>query len=587
MGWSFTIFNLLAVLTAVLAWGAGTVQAGTLSITAFTSTAWVYQNTPNLTQYRHWRPLTVNVTSNTYGNTSYTLTLSQSGPGAVTVMTTPKYGFTGPTMVLPLVGGPRQSDFVTGTGSCTIQVTVSGNVGGQAQVSVPFAVRRLGDINADGLVTAADRDALNARLNGLPTGLADDAFDLIGEGSVTAADRVVLNKILNGLLNDQSVYAQWSNGLSPSPSYFPIGVWLQSSWNAARYKAAGFNLYIGYWGDPAASDLATLRSAGMQLICAQDAASLSLSSSYPGVIVGWLQVDEPDNAQSDGHGGYGPPILPSVIVGDYQSFRAADPTRPVFLGCGRGVANFYWVGRGTGYGPQDYPFWTTSANPVGGYYAGSDIASYDIYPFNSTDQSANSPWYVAFGVDNLVAWTNSRTQTVWNDLECTSINGSLGPTGPTPAQTRAEIWMSLIHGSHGLVLFCHQWHPFCEYELLQEPAMLAMVTASNQQIQQLAPVLNCPSVAVSLSPLSVPSGSYPVDYMVKQYAGSTWLFAVEMRNGSAAPTFTVPGLKQPATAVVLGESRSLPVTASGGVFQFQDSFGPYAVHLYQITPNSP
>jgi hypothetical protein len=37
-------------------------------------------------------------------------------------------------------------------------------------------------------------------------------------------------------------YAQWTNGPSSDPSYFPIAVWLQNPNSAERYKAAGINL---------------------------------------------------------------------------------------------------------------------------------------------------------------------------------------------------------------------------------------------------------------------------------------------------------------------------------------------------------
>jgi hypothetical protein len=48
-------------------------------------------------------------------------------------------------------------------------------------------------------------------------------------------------------------------------------------------------------------------------------------------------VDEPDNAQAEGSG-YGPCIDPSVIVAQYNTWHNADPTRPVFLSFGQGVA---------------------------------------------------------------------------------------------------------------------------------------------------------------------------------------------------------------------------------------------------------
>src|SRR5689334_2780858 len=34
------------------------------------------------------------------------------------------------------------------------------------------------------------------------------------------------------------------------PNFFPLAVWLQNPANAARYKAAGINLYVALWRGP-------------------------------------------------------------------------------------------------------------------------------------------------------------------------------------------------------------------------------------------------------------------------------------------------------------------------------------------------
>ena len=53
--------------------------------------------------------------------------------------------------------------------------------------------------------------------------------------------------------------------------------------------------------------------------------------------------------------------------------------------------------------------------------------------------------------------------------------------------------MALVHGSRGLIYFVHQFKPkFNEHALLDDPEMLAAVTAVNRQIRELAPVLNSP-----------------------------------------------------------------------------------------------
>ncbi len=34
------------------------------------------------------------------------------------------------------------------------------------------------------------------------------------------------------------------------PAIFPIAVWLQDPANAAKYKSAGINVYVGLWQGP-------------------------------------------------------------------------------------------------------------------------------------------------------------------------------------------------------------------------------------------------------------------------------------------------------------------------------------------------
>src|SRR5215204_5079983 len=63
---------------------------------------------------------------------------------------------------------------------------------------------------------------------------------------------------------------EWTHGLSQEETYFPIGVWLQNPGNAARYKAAGINLYVALYRGPTAEQLAVLEQAGMRVICSQN-----------------------------------------------------------------------------------------------------------------------------------------------------------------------------------------------------------------------------------------------------------------------------------------------------------------------------
>lgn len=181
--------------------------------------------------------------------------------------------------------------------------------------------------------------------------------------------------------------APWSHGLRSDPSYFPIGVWLQSPQNAQKYKAAGINLYIGLWQGPTEAQLAELKAAGMSVICEQNEVGLAHKADQ--TIVGWMHADEPDNAQAvkdpaTGRDSWGGPVPPASIVANYQKLREADPTRPILLNLGQGVANDEWIGRGNGALPDDYLT----------YVRGGDIISFDVYPVADFKDGENRLWYL-------------------------------------------------------------------------------------------------------------------------------------------------------------------------------------------------
>jgi len=380
---------------------------------------------------------------------------------------------------------------------------------------------------------------------------------------------VILLCVFSTVLTEKAAadqYAGWKNGPPDDPGFFPIAVWLQNPAKASRYKKAGINTYVALWRGPTEEQLAELKEAGMKVVCHQNQTGLRLADDS--TIIGWMHGDEPDNAQSRGKGkGYGPPIAPNKIVDGYNKIRQADPTRPVLLNLGQGVAWDGWPGRGVRTNhPEDYPE----------YIKGCDIASFDIYPAASgRPQVAGKLWYVAKGVERLVKWTEGK-KPVWNCIECTQINNPSRKA--RPHEVRCEVWMSIIHGSTGLIYFVHEWQPkFNESALLSDPEMLAAVTKINRQIAELAPVLNSPTIADGMK-VSSDNGEVPIASVVKRHAGSTYIFAVAMRNGKTRASFRLQGLAGRITVEVLGENRTL--TSKDGVFT--DRFGPWDVNLYRI-----
>ena len=372
-------------------------------------------------------------------------------------------------------------------------------------------------------------------------------------------------------------YANWTNGPGTSDDFFPIAVWLQSPRNAPKYRDIGINLYVGLWKGPTAGQIGELKRHGMRVVCSQN--EYALENLDEKAIVAWMHGDEPDNAQSLGSGkGYGPPIPPARIVEDYRQIRAKDPTRPVLLNLGQGAAWDGWHGRGVRTNhPEDYAE----------YFRGCDIASFDIYPaVHKKPEVAGKLWYVPRGVSRLCKWT-TESQIVWNCIECTRISNT--EVKPTPEQVKAEVWMALIHGSRGLIYFCHQFQPkFVEAGLLADSEMSEAVGQINRRIHQLAPVLDSPTlpdaVNVTADPSSVsaelrkamPAG--PIATMVKRRGSATYLFAVRMEDTPVQATFQLTDAPNATTIEVLDEKRDLKL--SNG--RFKDDFGPYQVHLYII-----
>jgi hypothetical protein len=368
----------------------------------------------------------------------------------------------------------------------------------------------------------------------------------------------------------QSTYQQWKYGPPADASYFPLAVWLQDPDYAAKYKAAGINVYVGLWRGPTEQQLSDLTKVGMPVICEQNAVGLAHKNDP--IIVGWMHGDEPDNLQEvtdrkTGKKGYGPPVPPAFVVREYQALRAADPARPVLLNLGQGVANDEWVGRGPDAKLDVYP----------DYIKGADIVSFDVYPVTNIGKpdGENYLWYVAQGVDRLVKWSRGE-QIVWNALECTHIDNPKAKV--TPAQLRAEVWMSLVHGSRGIIYFVHEFKPRSDdHALLDDPPMLAAVTRINAQIRRLAPVLNSPTVEGAVTVTSS-SEKVPIAGMVKRQGDSIYLFAVGMRNAATTGSFSLPALPPEAQVRVLDEGRTL--LAKNG--KFTDAFKAYDVHLYRI-----
>ena len=369
-------------------------------------------------------------------------------------------------------------------------------------------------------------------------------------------------------LGVSSSLAQNSVNKEDESAFFPIGVWLQNPSTAEVYKKAGINMFVGIWQGLNQENLDIFKKNGIKVICEQN--EFGLRNLNEPTIYAWMHGDEPDNAQWNSKTQkYDPCIDPTIIISDYYKFKKNDPSRPVYLNLGRGVAATNWFGRGECTGNTD--MYKISEN---GYLKGCDIASYDIYPVNSPEpEIKDSLWYVAKGVDNLLEWSN-HSKPVWCWIETSRI-GEEPDRKPTPAEVKSQVWMALIHGVSGFGYFCHSFYPsMVEGDFLRDAEMTKAITEINQQVTELAPVLNSPN-SIDFATVTVDQTSIPIHFSTKHYKGENYILAVAMRPGKTNATFKITNGK---TLEVLGEDRNIQIENG----EFSDSFSDYAVHLYKI-----
>ena len=167
-----------------------------IQVEAAISRDFTYQNAAISTADAHCVVLTLTITDDPNGNSSYDVEITP-GAGSGTLF---QVRDTANPLVKELVGSRRTNGYA-GTGPLEILVTVTGvGVGGTGYASTNITVRPLGDIDGNGFVTVDDLGKMNNHLNGVQIlGIPNYAFDINGNKFNTVDDLGLLNSILNGV----------------------------------------------------------------------------------------------------------------------------------------------------------------------------------------------------------------------------------------------------------------------------------------------------------------------------------------------------------------------------------------------------
>jgi hypothetical protein len=360
-------------------------------------------------------------------------------------------------------------------------------------------------------------------------------------------------------------YAQFTNGPSTTP--FPIGVWLACANDATATqndKNAGINVYVGLCAN--AAEFANVKNANMKVFPQTE--WLGRGVSFGAETAGWLNSDELDMIQG--------PSGCQTVQNNNRLFPADRRLR--YANFGKGVAVWQSDAQAACFlNAVDLPstdiYWFTDNNICGPSEAGNKPG---VVTANGCHVAANYGWLVS-RERNLIQPAGSKP--VWAFVELGHpFTESHWPSITAP-QVRAAVWHSLIAGARGIIYFNHSFGgPCITQNVLRSscgsyPAIRTMVTSVNAQIQSIAGALNGPKL----------TSGFSANANVK--AAAKWdgqnIYVLAGSAGSGGPFqshFSIPCVGN-ATATVLGENRTVPITAGAWSDTFADA---NAVHIYRI-----
>ncbi|GGF90441.1 hypothetical protein GCM10007304_00420 [Rhodococcoides trifolii] len=376
-------------------------------------------------------------------------------------------------------------------------------------------------------------------------------------------------------------YSRFTGALPTSPTFFPIALWQESVVDDTGWpvdKAAGINTYL----EPTANtDIPRITANGMYAITSFAGANTPTA--------GYFTTDEADMWAGPGsspwtgnYPGQGDICRPANSQCGYTVMSAARSKVPA----GRMVVSNY--GKGVAYWETN----TQAAQFVNNY---QDVVSTDIYWFTDPNvcnqyeggnlinggasavpaaqcRLATNYGKVVQRVRSLV--TPAASKPVWAFIELGHpFTESYAPTITAP-QIKAAVWSSLINGARGIEYFNHNFGGNCQTQHIIRDCgapLRSAVTAINQQVSRLAPVLNAPFVD------GLVSHSAGIDLSAKSYQGSLYVMSGSAQAGAVRASITV-GCNV-SSATVVDENRTIPIKNG----TFSDDFADgNAVHIYKI-----
>ncbi len=356
--------------------------------------------------------------------------------------------------------------------------------------------------------------------------------------------------------------------------FLPIAIYHAAHWHKGLREAGekGFNLVQTYGNTPAEfrKDIEDAFANGLYAAVALNGlcekpeaveAIVRACRDAPGLLV-WLLEDEPNSRLPEPKE---KPVTerpyrvpPEKLKATCDLIRRLDPNHPVWINLCYG-----WQKDHEAYQPV------------------ADIMSDDIYPVPEAALPAVASYADA-------TFRGCRGKPAWLVLQMAPVRPQIGAKdrAPTMAEVRCMTYLALAHGVSGLGYYSFNERPSYDWRIPETaPAFWAQWADLTAELRTLAPLLLAPAEAgeVKAEVLEGPAGVGPWGFpalhlSLRRTAGGLFLIAV---NGLAEPVkarLTLPADPRSAQAAVRLEHRL--VLLNGRVLE--DTFVPYAVHLYEI-----
>jgi hypothetical protein len=377
----------------------------------------------------------------------------------------------------------------------------------------------------------------------------------------------------------RDVDGSYPSGLPNDPTFFGLGVWLETVTDPAEValdRSFGLNLYVGLAPEEF-TPLDAVETSGMHLLVQADEWFGDPRADHPAVD-GWLVYDEADLMYGPGWDDW------SGTAG----WNTCIPIQDEGGRCGYTVMEHFnerLPADTLRYANYGYGLVQLASDAEAGVFLNNDfqdVVSADDYAFTHPDATAEDRKGASYGaiVDRLrtLDGLDDKRQPVWAFVELGHpFTEDAAPTITAP-QMRSAVWHSIIAGARGIVYFNHSFGGACQtFSVLRtqcDPEMTPAVTELNSQITELAPVLNARFADGFVTARG------PAEVMAKHGPDGAWyVFAGADTAGTAGGDVTF-GVAAGSSVEVMFENRSLTVRDGEFVDTFADG---NAVHIYRVT----